>query len=122
MTKGQTAITGSFVLFNADVLFGRQKLQAALDELDGYSPWHPGNISTVKQIQISGMGFLRGKFHHFSGHFKEARRYLERVLHATRPETSMMPKVMAHLSAVSCELGETRVGIHYTSAQLEPYR
>lgn len=34
-----------FLVFNADVLFGREKLQAALDELDGYSPWHPGNIS-----------------------------------------------------------------------------
>lgn len=106
------------MLFNADVFFGRQQLQAALDELDGYMPWHPGNVSTLETIQICEMGVLRGKIHHFSGHFKEARRCLERILHAGRPEASMMCKAMAHLAAVCCELGETVLGIEYASAQL----
>ncbi len=109
---------GEFVLFNADVLFGRQQLQAAFDELDGYTPWHPGNVSALEHFQICEMSFLRGKIHHFSGHFKEARVWLERVLHAKRPEASMMCKAMAHLSAVCCELGDTRLGIDYASAQL----
>ncbi|KAL9124348.1 MAG: hypothetical protein Q9217_006315 [Psora testacea] len=109
---------GEFVLFNADILFGRQKLQAALDELDGYTPWHPGNISTLEQIQMCEIGFLRGKIHHFSGHFKEAKGFLEGILHTRRPEASMMCKAMAHLTAVCCELGETRLGIGYASAQL----
>lgn len=39
---------GDFVLFNADVLFGRQQLQAAFNELDGYRPWRPENISTLE--------------------------------------------------------------------------
>ena len=109
---------GEFVLFNADVFFGRQQLQAALDELDGYTPWHPGNVSTLETIQICEMGVLRGKIHHFSGHFKDARRCLERILHPGRPEASMMCKTIAHLTAVCCELGETVLGIEYASAQL----
>jgi hypothetical protein len=110
---------GEFLLFNADIFFGRQQLQAALDELDAYTPWHPGNVSTLEQIQIYDMGVLRGKIHHFSGHFNEARRYLERVLHARRPEAAIMSKAMAHLTAVCCELGETKLGIKYASAQLD---
>lgn len=64
------------------------------------------------------MGFLRGKIHHFSGHFKEARRFLVPILHAKPPEVSMMCKSMAYLSAVCCELGETGLGIRYASTQL----
>lgn len=110
---------GEFVLFNADIFFERQQLQAALHELDGYTPWQPGNVSTLEQIQICEMGVLRGKIHHFSGHFIEARRYLERALHARRPEVAIMSKAMAHLTAVCCELGETKIGIKYASAQLD---
>lgn len=71
---------GEFVLFNADVPFGRQQFQAALDELDGYTPWHPENISAFEQIRICEISFLRGKIHHFSGHFKEARRLLDKIM------------------------------------------
>ena len=110
---------GEFVLFNANIFFGRQQLQAALHELDGYTPWQPGNVSTLELIQICEMGVLRGKIHHFSGHFIEARRYLEHAQHARRPEATIMSKAIAHLTAVCCELGETKLGIKYASAQLD---
>ncbi|KAL8788261.1 MAG: hypothetical protein Q9213_001781 [Squamulea squamosa] len=110
---------GDLVLFNADVLLGRQQFQAALDELDRYTPWHPGNISTLEQIQMCEMSFLRGKIHRFSGNFKKARGCLEQVLRAGRPEASMMCKAMAHLTTVCCELGETRSGIVIALGQLD---
>lgn len=110
---------GEFVLFNADVFFGRQLLQAALYELDGYTPWHSGNASTLENIQICEMGVLRGRILHFSGHFNEARGYLGAALHARKPEASVMSKAMAHLTVVCCELGETKLGIKYASTQLD---
>ena len=110
---------GEFVLFNADVLYGRQQLQAAFDELDGYTAWHPGNVSTLEQFQICEMNFLRGKIHHFSGHFSQARVWLEQVLQTKRAEASMICKAIAHLTAVYCELGETQLGIGYASTQLD---
>ena len=113
---------GDFVLFNTEVLIGRQQLQAAFDELDRYNPWQPENVSAIENFQICEMSFFRGKIHHFSGHFREARVWLKRVLHARRPEASMMCKAMAHLTAVCCELGETKLGIDYASTQLSDLR
>ena len=61
------------------------------------------------------MGFLRGKIHHFSGHFKDVRRFLEPILYAKRPEVSMMYKSMAYLSIVCYKLDETGLDIYYAS-------
>jgi hypothetical protein len=64
------------------------------------------------------MSILRDKIHHFFDHFKEARRCLERILHLERLEAFMICKIIAHLTAICCELGETMLGIEYASTQL----
>ena len=112
---------GDFVLFNAEILYERQQRQAALNELDRYTPWHPENISTLEQIQLCQMDVLRGRIYHFSDHFKEARRWLERALHSRRPEAAMMSKAISHLTAVCCELGEVSLGIKYALTQLDDF-
>ena len=109
---------GDFVLFNAEVLVGRQLFRAACDELDRYTPWNPRNISSLERFQIYEMNFLRGKIHHFLGHFNEARRLLEQILCVRHAEATMTCKTLAHLTAVCCELGETELGIRYASTQL----
>lgn len=113
-----TGYYGDFVLFNANILFGHQQFEAALAELDKYTPWRSGNVSTLEQIQICEMSFLRGKIHHFSGYFKKAKGLLEQIMRARPSDAPMLSKVIAHLSAVCCELGDARLGINYASDQL----
>lgn len=107
-----------FVLFNVDVFFGRQQHQVALNELDEYMLQHPGNVLTLETIQICEMSVLRSKIHHFFGYFKEARRCLERILHPRRLKAFIMCKIIAHPTAIRCELGETMLDIEYALAQL----
>ncbi|KAL9005958.1 MAG: hypothetical protein Q9188_001287 [Gyalolechia gomerana] len=110
---------GESVLFNAEVLLGREEFEAAIEELDGYTAWDCQNISTLEQIVICEMSFLRGKIHHFSGKFKEARIHLEQVVHAQPTETSIICKAMSHLTTVCCELGKPELGINYAWTQLD---
>lgn len=112
---------GEFLLFNADVLFGRQKLEAALKELDTYKSWRPEAVSTLEKIMFYEIDFLRGKIYHFSGRFKDARIVFERIMRAGQPEASLTSKMMAHVTAVYCELGEPRLGISYASQELNDF-
>ena len=110
---------GEFVLFNADILFGRQQSQDALAELDKYTPLDPGNVSTIEKIRILEMNILRGKIYHFSGYYTEANKYLENALYAKVSEMSITCKISSHLAIVQCELGKTWSGINIASLQLD---
>ena len=119
LSAGRVAISyGELVLFDTDILLGRQQLHVALYELDECTPLDQGNISTIDRIWMWEMNISRGKIHLFAGNFAEALGFLQGMWLARKTETSTMCKIIAHLSIVFRELGELQAGVDLVSTQL----
>ena len=109
---------GEYLLFRAEELLDMKQYKAALEELDKFCPFHPWQVSTFEMTLCQEMNYMRGKIHHFSGNFEQAKKDLLAALDWKPSEAAVSCKAISHLSSVFCELGEVQTGLNYANNQL----